>query len=111
MANIGNIGGTHGNIPQRRIGSQEAQGKSAAPAGDAARDSAGSASQSGDSAEISASTQDLLAKAREAFDSTPAVREDRVAEVKQRIASGYYNNSEVIDALASGLTGVLNEEA
>ena len=42
-------------------------------------------------------------KAREAFDKTDEIRQDRVAEVAEKLKSGFYDRPEVIEALAEGL--------
>ncbi|MDK9700649.1 MAG: hypothetical protein OEM52_10945 [bacterium] len=54
--------------------------------------------------------QEALAKQHElavgiaALDALPAVRNDRVSEVEQRLTSGYYDNPEIFDAIAGKLT-------
>ena len=102
MANIGNIGGTKGQLPPR-VDTTDTQKKSSGKAdGATTQASSQAASAQVDSAEIRSDAA-MLAKAREAFDNEPQIREDRVAEVQARLASGYYDDPKVIEALAEGL--------
>ncbi len=47
--------------------------------------------------------QEALQVAREQYSSLPAVREEVVADVKQRLAEGYYESDAVLDQLADRL--------
>jgi|AP95_1055475.scaffolds.fasta_scaffold432476_1 negative regulator of flagellin synthesis FlgM len=102
MSNISNIGGPQG--PQKRLDITESKGQ-ANQAGQS--DQAASNAQS--ASELAADRVDihedaiLLAKAREAFDNTSDVREDRIADVKAKLAAGFYDSPEVVESLAEGL--------
>jgi hypothetical protein len=98
MSNIGNISGPQGQIPQKRIDTLDTQRKPA----DKSDSKAAPAPQAGDTADVQRDAT-LLAKAREAFEKSQAIREDRIAEVTERLKSGFYDRPEVIEALASGL--------
>jgi len=101
MSNIGNISGPQGQIPQKRVDTTDIQQKSAGkPDPQAAESSPGQPAS--DTAEIQNDAA-LLAKAREAFEKTDGIRQDRVAEVAEKIKSGFYDRPEVIEALAEGL--------
>lgn len=65
-------------------------------------------SSSGDSVEISAESR-TLSRARQAVDSAPDVRADKVAEIKKRIEDGTYSVSP--EALAQKLLGGSGESA
>jgi hypothetical protein len=101
MSNIGNISGPQGQIPQKRIDTLDTQ-KKPADKPDSKAAQASQAQQAGDTADVQRDGT-LLAKAREAFEKSQAVREDRIAEVTERLKSGFYDRPEVIEALASGL--------
>jgi len=102
MANIGNIGGTKGQLPPR-VDTTDIQGKSSGKAdGATTQASSQTAPAQVDSADIRSDAA-LLAKAREAFDNEPEIREGRIAEVQARISSGYYDDPKVIEELAEGL--------
>ncbi|MFP4687242.1 MAG: flagellar biosynthesis anti-sigma factor FlgM [bacterium] len=47
-----------------------------------------------------------VARAQKAIQEAPEVRADRVAEVKERLAEGYYDSPEVIDEVAQSITDV-----
>jgi len=100
MSNIGNISGPQGQIPQKRVDTPDGQKSSGKPDPQAAEASQGQ--QAGDTADIQNDAA-LLAKAREAFDKTDEIRQDRVAEVAEKLKSGFYDRPEVIEALAEGL--------
>ena len=103
MSNIGNIGGPHGNIPHKRIDVHDTQGRTTGQAGSGQPEEASKTQQPiQDQADIHKDAI-LLAKAREAFDNTSDIREDRIAEVKAKLESGFYNSPDVIEALAEGL--------
>jgi len=65
---------------------------------------------SGGSDEVDISSDARLAqtvnRATEAINDTPEVREDRVAEVQERLESGFYESDEVIEQVAGEITGV-----
>ncbi len=60
------------------------------------------AKEATDKVEISSAARDMQV-ARKAFDSLPEIREDKVADIKQQIASGTYKPSaeQVIEKLMS----------
>lgn len=69
--------------------------------------------QRGDTVEISAAARQAAAEnqsvqdvnfAKKALLGVPPLSEDRAADILKRIQSGYYNQPEVIDAVAKGLT-------
>jgi negative regulator of flagellin synthesis FlgM len=65
-------------------------------------------SSTGDTVEISAESR-TLSRARQAVDSAPDVRADKVAEIKKRIEDGTYSVSP--EALANKLLGGSGESA
>ncbi|GEM_PF-4778232 len=47
-----------------------------------------------------------LARVQERIDNTPEVRQDRVAEVQERLDEGFYESDEVIDEVADNIAAV-----
>lgn len=74
-----------------------------------------SATPVADRAEISDTAQKLVDlraavdTGRAALDSLPEVREEKVAEVRQRMQDGFYQSAEVQEELSGILQGVLNK--
>lgn len=85
-------GVTSAQIIQKLKGIEEASG------------TAESKTTSGGSDEVDISSDARLAqtlnRAMNAIDETPDVREDRVAEVQERVESGFYDSDEVIEQVA-----------
>lgn len=110
MSNISNIGGPQGQLPQKGVqDSAKAPGKPAAKADQATEQA--TQGKAADRAEVSQEGFNaLLARAREAFEKTPDIREDLIEKVRSRIQSGYYDRPEVIEDLAGKLTQAFREE-
>ncbi len=47
-----------------------------------------------------------LARVQDRINETPEVRQDRVAEVQERLESGYYDSDEVIEDVADNIAAV-----
>ncbi|MDP6353548.1 MAG: flagellar biosynthesis anti-sigma factor FlgM [Planctomycetota bacterium] len=104
MSNISNIGGPQG-VPQKRLDITESKSPASGQAEQgeqAASDAQSAAKPVADQVDIHEDAI-LLAKAREAFDNTSDVREDRIADVKAKLAAGFYDSPEVVESLAEGL--------
>jgi anti-sigma28 factor (negative regulator of flagellin synthesis) len=104
MSNISNIGGPQG-VPQKRIDITESKAPAVGQAGQndqAASDAQSASEPAADQVDIHEDAI-LLAKAREAFDNTSDVREDRIADVKAKLAAGFYDNPQIVESLAEGL--------
>ena len=75
-----------------------------------ARQKSGAEESAGRSDRVSISNNARLARtvsrAQEAIQEAPEVRGDRVAEVKERLADGFYDSPEVIDQVAQQVTDV-----
>lgn len=69
-----------------------------------------STSYGSDNVEISDEARKLAEQAqiREAVEASPDIREDKIAEVKERLQNGYYDNEEVLNDVAAKLLDVLN---
>jgi len=92
-------GVTSAQIIQKLKGIEESAGQSA--------DQSGAAAGS-DEVDISGDARlaQTLNRAMEAIEDTPEVREDKVADVRQKVEAGHYNSDEVIDQVASEVTDV-----
>lgn len=92
-------GVTNAQIIQKLKGIEESTGTSADKTG---------AAQGSDEVDISGDARlaQTLNRAMEAIEETPDVREDRVAEVREKVEAGHYNSDEVIDQVASEVTDV-----
>jgi negative regulator of flagellin synthesis FlgM len=64
---------------------------------------------SNDSADISTEAKQMAeeAKLRSIIDKSPDVRQDKIAEVKERMSNGSYDNEEVLKTVAERLMKVL----
>ena len=70
--------------------------------------SPGTGSSAKEASEVS-ETSRLVSRARIEAEKTGDVRADRVAEVKQRLADGYYDSDEVRESIASRLAAHLKQ--
>ncbi|MBU8922783.1 MAG: flagellar biosynthesis anti-sigma factor FlgM [Bacteroidales bacterium] len=68
----------------------------------------GTGSSTKEASEVS-ETSRLVSRARIEAEKTGDVRADRVAEVKQRLADGYYDSDEVRESIASRLAAHLKQ--
>lgn len=69
-------------------------------------ESAGAAASSADEVNISSDARlaQTLNRAMKAIDETPDVREDKVAEVEEKLEEGFYDSPEVLDEVAEQVT-------
>ena len=69
----------------------------------------GDSVSSSDIAEISSEAKQMAeeAKIKSIIDKTPDVREDRIKEVREKMANGSYDNEEVLKTVADKLMKVL----
>ncbi|MFB6355400.1 MAG: flagellar biosynthesis anti-sigma factor FlgM [bacterium] len=92
-------GVTSAQIIQKLKGIEESSQKGTGEAGGAQRS---------DEVNISndARLAQTLKRSMDAIENTPEVREDRVAEVQERLESGFYDQEQVVEQAADQLTSV-----
>lgn len=111
MRNIDQTNSPQGSLLRRLTkGSSGRAGVSGGGAAEAGRPATQPTSDSlvlSSAAQREAQLQGDLASAREALAALPEIREERVAQARARLSEGVYDATEVRDAVAGRLSGVL----
>ncbi|MCP4548736.1 MAG: hypothetical protein GY835_19940 [bacterium] len=94
-----------GGADQARLSQGECQAKQSGPTGTAAAPVLQISAEALDKVE----RQEALQVAKEIYAELPDSRQDVITLVKSRIASGFYDNTDVKDVLAERLTAVLRK--
>ncbi|MFT5365726.1 MAG: negative regulator of flagellin synthesis FlgM [Candidatus Latescibacterota bacterium] len=104
-------GRVEGHLPPQ--GPQRTQQNNASRAQETRNQDTASATDAGDRVELSNATQEtreLESNLQNGVRNLPDVREDRIAEVRERIASGEYNNESVRRVIADRILTQLGLE-